>query len=171
MQYSIINEQPPKSFKKELVLKYDGEAVVDHTIDAEFYARSVLGFGRALKKTNRFLLKMELSVNIKAEREGSWESLVEFLTSKDIQATATLMQFLSFFNLGFKDICRLPIYILKLATDVIRSGRGRKDGIRKIAKSLELNSECKENFIKLLENFDFRSAIDEMTVFLTLMGM
>lgn len=170
-QKSMIEMPPEEPMTGELRLSYAGMATHDHSIDAEHYARSVLGFGKVFKKINRNIIGLDVSISLRAERPGSFEALVEFLSKKEVVAAAVGISLLQFFGLDFKTICMLPINILRLIVNVIKESKGNSRRIREAIKELGLPEAMEKKLIRLVENKDFRRSLDDMTLFLQLQGM
>ena len=170
-QHLLYEKESNVPTEGSLILKYSGDATDQHTIDAEFYARSLLGFGKSFKKANRQLLGIDSSLSVKAERAGSVETLIEFFSQKDVVATAVMLGFLQYFGLDFKTLCKLPMLVYKLLIDIIKKSKGKKEDIKKKVQELQLERSLEEKLLRLLENNQFRRCLDDMTLILELQGI
>ncbi|MBU1229668.1 MAG: hypothetical protein KKA55_02435 [Proteobacteria bacterium] len=172
MQASLIDMPKRDPFEDQVILKYSWGREAEHdSLDVEVYGRSLLGFGKIYKKINSQFLEASIDVRIVAEKDGSLEAIIKFLSSNDVIACATAMQILSYFGLDHRALRKLPAYILKLLIDIVRTAKGKKDKIKALITKLEIASTIKDMLVKLFENADFRASLDEMTAFLSHKGM
>lgn len=172
MQASLIDFPNSQKFKEKIILKHCWEKDSDiASVDVEHYGRSVIGFGVSYRKICRHFLEIDPELIVKGEREGSLETIIDFLSKKEVIACATAMGLLQYFGLDFNALCRLPAYIFRLIIDIIKFSKGKKVEIKKFIDGLKLDEKIKEKLHAIFANIDFRSSLDELTIFLTIQGM
>ncbi|MCK9241286.1 hypothetical protein, partial [Desulfocurvus sp.] len=167
MQYSLSGEGSQEPAAGTLSLKFAGKATEGKSINAELYARALLGFDRSFKRVNKVLLGRSTHLEVKAEQPGSFDAVLGFLLSPEGKAEIGFwLAAMAFFGVDAKSISKIPILIYKLIIDLIKKSKGRKERIREEARRLELDKGITSNLIKTIENSDLRRALDEMTSFL-----
>lgn len=172
MQHSLFEDSPQGPATGTLNLKYSGEATEEHSINAELYARSLLGFDRSFKRANKFLLGHATDLEVHAEQPGSFEGLLEYALSQEGKANLSFcLAIMAFFGLDAKSLAKVPMMLFKLLVDIIKKAKGKKGQIREEVTKLELDSETAEKLVRLFENNNFRRALDEMTFFLEQPGL
>ena len=172
MQLSLFGDTPQEPPAGSLHLKYTGEATKKHSINAELYARSLLGFDRSFKRTNKFLLGHTTDLEVHAEESGSFQGVLEYALSPQGKAEISFwLARMAFLGIDAKSIAKVPIKLFKLIIDLIKKAKGRKEQLQQEIRKLELEKDVAEKLVRILENNDFRRALDEMTFFLESPGM
>jgi len=156
----------------QLELKYCGEATAGHSIDAELYARSLLGFDNSFKKIGKNLLGFEANLVVNSEQPSSFKGIIDYVLTPEGQGNISfILSLLAFLKIDITTITALPIKLFKLLIETIKKTRGRKDKFKEIFDEFELNRDAKKSLIELLNNNKFRQFLDEFTAFLDANGM
>lgn len=165
MQVSLLEPQPPRETSGRIELTYTGGATENKSIDAEFYARSLLGFGKSFKKITSKFLHTDYNIQLLEEKANCWKAIVDFSASADVQAITTIMTWLTFFGISAITISKLPIDLFDLIIKLIKQSKGKSKEIDRGIETLDLPYANKEELRKIFRNIDFREALDEMTLF------
>ncbi|GFM32321.1 DUF7946 domain-containing protein [Desulfovibrio subterraneus] len=172
MQLSLFGDTPQEPAAGSLHLKYSGEATEKHSINAELYARSLLGFDRSFKRTNRFLLGHATNLEVQAEQPSSFKGMLEYaLSPQGKNDIAFWLAIMSFFGIDAKSFAKVPMLLFELLIDLIKKAKGKKEQLREHIKKLELDKEATEKLQRLVENNELRRSLDEMTFLLEFAGL
>lgn len=167
MQLPLYSEIPKDSIIGTIDLVYIGETTDKHSIDAELYARSVLGFAKSFKRVNKILLGKITSLEVHAEKPSSFKGVLDYVLSPDGKAEiAFWIAIMSFFGIDAKSLKKVPMMLFEYLIDLIKKGKGKGSQIRKQIEMSDFEKEVKNKILQLIESSEFRRSLDEMTYFL-----
>jgi hypothetical protein len=109
-------------------LKYDGEALAEHTIDVNDLAPALLALSDVIQESNRLANKdgASVSIRVKATDAGSFEVFIQtvhtvyantrgLLAGEDVTALANLLQILGFLGISVGAPISLILLIRRLS--------------------------------------------------------
>lgn len=167
MQLPLYKDMSKDQIIGTINLVYIGEATEHHSIDAELYARSLLGFGKSFKRVNKILLGKITRLEVYAEKPSSFKGVLDYVLSPDGQAEiAFWLAIMSFFGIDAKSLKKVPLMLFGFLIDLIKKGKGKGVQIRKQIEMSNLEKEVKNKILQLIESNEFRRSLDEMTYFL-----
>ncbi|MGL1861528.1 MAG: hypothetical protein OCC46_03285 [Pseudodesulfovibrio sp.] len=163
-----MEKDKPERLDGDLIIKYEGKPIENHTFDTELYATSLLGFSQSFKRANKIIFGVDVAVEIRAEREGSLEAIIQFCVEN--QETASIIN--TYADLVAKTSvgaiasghCLLKTYRFLLL--IIKKAKGKRAQIEKLVRQLKVDQKLSQRVIKLLTNRRFRKSLDQLTYFL-----
>lgn len=162
-QASFLEKESIEDF---LSLTFFGKATDNHSMDVQWYARSLMGFNESFVRLNRELFRIEVTLEVVAEEEGSLLTTLMFAGTATVAVVglyASIITIDAYHDYKISNAIKSTyVYVINL----LKESRGDTKLLGEKVTGLELSDEEKKRLLKLLENLDFKLSLDDMTLFL-----
>ncbi|MUM78640.1 hypothetical protein GKC30_13450 [Pseudodesulfovibrio sp. F-1] len=158
-----------KSIEDFLSLTFFGKATDNHTMDVQWYARSLMGFNESFIRLNKELFRIEVTLEIVAEEEGSLRAILKFagmaVAAVGLYASVTTIDTYHEYKPS-NAIKSTYAYVINL----FKESNGDSNLLEEKVTGSKLSDEEKRRLLKLIANLDFKLSLDDMTLFLEQSG-
>lgn len=167
-QFQLFDDE---FFHGTIDLTFFGNATKEHTMDLKWYAQSLMGFNESFTRVNRSLFNLDVGIEIVAEDKGSIVARLKYCGKVGVYALGLYASLITVDAYhGYKMSTAIGSSYVHII-DVFKSSKGDKDVLKKIILESDLSYKEKDRLIALIENLDFRLALDDMTLFLEQNGL
>jgi hypothetical protein len=135
-------------------------------MDLKWYAHSLMGFNESFSRVNRSLFNLDVGIEIVAEDEGSIVARLKYYGKVGVYALGLYASLITVDSYhGYKISTAISSSYVHII-EVFKSSKGDKDVLKDSILRSDLSDKEKDRLLALIENLDFRLALDDMTLFL-----
>lgn len=167
-QASLLEKESIEDF---IALTFSGEATKKHTMGVKWYAQSLMGFNESFIQLNRELFGFEVTLEIVAEEQGSLLAKLKFVGSRLFVGAGLYASFATIDTYhDYKPSAAIKSAYVHVI-EMFKESKGDPQLLEKMLDDERLNDEERKRLKNLIDKFDFKLSLDDMTRFLEQEGL